>query len=292
MQNMTVVRVCAAAALTAALPTRAQVLNLPPDTVPSFSVIPSGTTVNVFAGGVIPLGVDLADGELNIDGGSVAVGASGISTGFTNTNNTVNVRGGTVGGFFQLFSGTQLSLEGGQMESFGVFSGSTANITGGTVTRFPDTFSTGTVNLSGGDVLSIRAFTGSTINITGTSFEFDGSPIAGLSESPTTFTQRGEELRVILLDGSEFTWTLRTSDPGFFAADPGFATTGATINLILISEPCVPDVNGDGSLTPADFNAWVLAFNSGSPECDQNGDGVCTPADFNAWVLNFNAGCG
>ena len=57
------------------------------------------------------------------------------------------------------------------------------------------------------------------------------------------------------------------------------------------AQPCPADTNGDGIVTPADFNAWVLAFNAQAPECDQNGDGLCTPADFNAWVLNFNAGC-
>ncbi|MEL6499463.1 MAG: zinc-dependent metalloprotease [Planctomycetota bacterium] len=57
-------------------------------------------------------------------------------------------------------------------------------------------------------------------------------------------------------------------------------------------DPCgTADTNGDGQLTPADFNAWILAFNNQSPECDQNGDGNCNPGDFNAWVLNYNAGC-
>ncbi|MEL6499362.1 MAG: NF038122 family metalloprotease [Planctomycetota bacterium] len=60
---------------------------------------------------------------------------------------------------------------------------------------------------------------------------------------------------------------------------------------IVTDQPCLPDVNGDGNLTPGDFNAWVLAFNTQSPACDQNGDDQCTPGDFNAWVLNFNAGC-
>ncbi|MEM7623260.1 MAG: right-handed parallel beta-helix repeat-containing protein [Planctomycetota bacterium] len=55
--------------------------------------------------------------------------------------------------------------------------------------------------------------------------------------------------------------------------------------------PCLADTNGDGVLTPGDFNAWILAFNNQSPACDQNGDGACTPGDFNAWILNFNAGC-
>lgn len=54
---------------------------------------------------------------------------------------------------------------------------------------------------------------------------------------------------------------------------------------------CLADVNGDGAVTPADFTAWVNAYNNNAPECDQNGDGSCTPADFTAWVNNFNAGC-
>ncbi|MFI4893086.1 MAG: choice-of-anchor M domain-containing protein [Phycisphaerales bacterium JB058] len=56
-------------------------------------------------------------------------------------------------------------------------------------------------------------------------------------------------------------------------------------------EICLADVNGDGAVSPADFSAWVAAFNMGAPQCDQNADGSCTPADFSAWVANFNAGC-
>ncbi|MEL7484377.1 MAG: hypothetical protein AAFN41_08475 [Planctomycetota bacterium] len=54
---------------------------------------------------------------------------------------------------------------------------------------------------------------------------------------------------------------------------------------------CLADTNGDGELTPGDFNAWVIAFNNQGPECDQNGDTLCNPADFNGWVLNYNVGC-
>ena len=54
---------------------------------------------------------------------------------------------------------------------------------------------------------------------------------------------------------------------------------------------CLADVNGDGAVTPADFTAWVAAFNAQSAGCDQNGDGSCTASDFTAWVANFNAGC-
>lgn len=58
-----------------------------------------------------------------------------------------------------------------------------------------------------------------------------------------------------------------------------------------IAPPCVADTNGDGMLTPADFTAWIDAFNNNLPTCDQNGDGSCTPTDFTAWIDNFNAGC-
>ena len=50
------------------------------------------------------------------------------------------------------------------------------------------------------------------------------------------------------------------------------------------------DVNNDGVVTPADFSAWVAAFNTQSYRADQNFDGVVTPADFSAWVANFNLG--
>ncbi len=63
-----------------------------------------------------------------------------------------------------------------------------------------------------------------------------------------------------------------------------------TIRLLSV-DVCEADVNSDGTLSPADFNAWILAFNNQSDACDQNADGACTPADFNAWILNFNAGC-
>ena len=54
---------------------------------------------------------------------------------------------------------------------------------------------------------------------------------------------------------------------------------------------CLADTNGDGMLTPADFTAWIAAFNANAPACDQNGDGLCSPGDFTAWIANYNAGC-
>ncbi len=80
------------------------------------------------------------------------------------------------------------------------------------------------------------------------------------------------------------------------------ANTGEILIAVVTSEsrglikysgviPCLPDTNHDGTLSPADFSAWVAAFNASAPECDQNGDSSCSPADFSAWVANYNAGC-
>ncbi len=84
------------------------------------------------------------------------------------------------------------------------------------------------------------------------------------------------------------------TDSSFCANTPndivGDYTSGGG-NTFSSSCPCLADVNHDGKVTPADFTAWVAAFNANAPECDQNSDGMCTPADFNAWITNFNAGC-
>ena len=73
------------------------------------------------------------------------------------------------------------------------------------------------------------------------------------------------------------------------ASNPG--GSGFVDSVTLDMTRCPADTNSDGLVTPADFNAWILAFNAQAPQCDQNADGLCTPADFNAWILNFNAGC-
>jgi hypothetical protein len=79
--------------------------------------------------------------------------------------------------------------------------------------------------------------------------------------------------------------------PAAYDFDAGNAAGAAYFYDLHCDSPCLPDVNNDGMVTPADFSAWVAAFNAQAPECDQNGDSTCSPADFSAWVANFNAGC-
>ena len=87
-------------------------------------------------------------------------------------------------------------------------------------------------------------------------------------------------------------WVLSASgdDFGSFSATTGEFGTPGTYDSNACNT-CIADTNGDGMLSPADFSAWVAAFNTMSAACDQNGDGSCTPADFSAWVANYNAGC-
>ena len=89
-----------------------------------------------------------------------------------------------------------------------------------------------------------------------------------------------------------------TDTLSFVVTDANGSSSGqVTIEYRPVPVPCAADINGDGVATPADFNAWILAYNAGDPASDQNGDGVFgagTPgavSDFNAWIINYNAGC-
>lgn len=91
--------------------------------------------------------------------------------------------------------------------------------------------------------------------------------------------------------GEVYIMSLNTGSIRKFISLSAVDSDGDTIPDTCEPAVCLPDVNGDGMVTPADFSAWVAAFNAMAPECDQNGDGSCTPADFSAWVANYNAGC-
>ena len=89
-------------------------------------------------------------------------------------------------------------------------------------------------------------------------------------------------------------WTPGVDDVGiyyFTCRITGHLGMAGSIEIVEPDTPCAADTNGDGMLTPADFTAWIAAFNAMASACDQNGDGSCTPADFTAWIANYNAGC-
>lgn len=81
--------------------------------------------------------------------------------------------------------------------------------------------------------------------------------------------------------------------PGMPNVHPGSAV-GGPIDLgpyEFQGVSCWADLDADSVLSPADFSAWINAFNTNRPRANQNRDGSISPADFSAWVANFNAGC-
>ena len=134
------------------------------------------------------------------------------------------------------------------------------------------------------DTLPISGNDGSFMRATSDGAVIDAAtlqPIADFTADPTPTTDFIE-------------WTPTAGDVGvyyFTCRITGHLGMTGSIEIVEPDAPCLPDVNHDGMVTPADFSAWVAAFNTSAPECDQNGDGSCTPADFSAWVANFNAGC-
>ena len=83
------------------------------------------------------------------------------------------------------------------------------------------------------------------------------------------------------------------TSPSEIVAVPNNPMSVLTLNasMTTVASACPADVNGDGIASPADFTAWLSAFNAMSPECDVNGDTFCSPADFTAWLSAFNLGC-
>ncbi len=111
----------------------------------------------------------------------------------------------------------------------------------------------------------------------------------GNGNSPFGVPRGTSFISQLLFEGETYVWV--TSQWA------SFRPIGATSNTIVgpgeavAPNDCPADTNGDGVVSPQDFNAWIAAFNANAPACDQNGDGLCTPQDFNAWIANFNAGC-
>ncbi len=61
--------------------------------------------------------------------------------------------------------------------------------------------------------------------------------------------------------------------------------------VTVLSEPCVVDLNGDGSLDFFDVNVFLGAFAEGDLSADFNGDGVLDFFDVSVFLAAFAAGC-
>lgn len=114
--------------------------------------------------------------------------------------------------------------------------------------------------------------------------------------NPVVDPSTGQPFQCFAWEGRAFNATeaMRNMD---MADGPGGTNAAAvTAADLAAAEAVIPagrlcaDQNGDGLVTPADFNGWILNFNQGSLIADTNQDGFITPADFNGWILAFNQG--
>lgn len=119
--------------------------------------------------------------------------------------------------------------------------------------------------------------------------ELGGVPATGVSSNGVYLLQVELRANSGAYEGSDPFWLVITEEAPLAEFEAAFAFADAAFGCPGVT--CRADVNGDGLVTPADFGAWIGAFNAMSPACDQNGDGLCTPADFGAWITNFNNGC-
>ncbi len=210
----------------------------------------------IVRGGIVGFVSSSGGAAVFIEGGEIPGGVA--------ADGPTAVRAGQIAAVFQHDSGT-LSITGGRVSGTVSLLGDSATISGGTVDE-PTRVDT--------DLLLIAR-----------NAEIAGVPVVLPMGEPVTIEDRNDEqLRVTLEDGSEFRLTLTSGSAAGI-------TPEARIRIVVADTSCPADVNLDGTLTPADFSAWVLAFQKGSPFCDQNGDVLCTPADFSAWILNYKAGC-
>ncbi|GJM18262.1 MAG: hypothetical protein DHS20C14_04750 [Phycisphaeraceae bacterium] len=119
-------------------------------------------------------------------------------------------------------------------------------------------------------------------------FEIDGSPVSGdIYAAPTGGWQNWatSPAEVDLTAGQHvLRWANRSS-------------VGAGYNLnhfdfvLLGDDPCVADIDGNGSLNVDDVDAFVAAFIGGDLSVDLDGNGSLNVDDVDAFVSAFIAGC-
>ncbi len=153
---------------------------------------------------------------------------------------------------------------------------------------------TGTVDGTGAFVISdVPSQTLGTFDASGTGAI--GATIGTVAIDLSTLgSAQVEATGAVFIVGDQVSVTLTVPLAATSQVQPGVTTniTGsATVVAAGVIDVCLGDTNGDGIINPADFTAWIIAYNNQSPVCDQNADGLCTPADFSAWIIRFNAGC-
>jgi hypothetical protein len=246
----------------------------------------AGTTIYVEAGGSIGTDLEIAGGQVVVQGGAIgddfdAFGASEvviwngtIGRSFTaHASSVVRLNGGEIGSGSRTFG--MLSMAGGQLkEAFQAGNGSVVNISGGSVGNGFDALTGSAVSITGGTIGDdFDAAAGSTIRLFGTEFLLGDMPIEGLTyDEPFLLAARNASLSGVLLDGSEFSFDLYSFLRA--PADDFFATNAALV--LTLSLP--GDVTQDGLVDAADYVVLRKRFGTSFSE-----------AHFDVWRTNFGS---
>lgn len=263
---------CSALVLTSVLsPAYGQfttVINLPPDSIASQTIIGSDTQVNFFADGSMGSNINFghwngtdSNVEFNMFGGSV-------SNFNLNTGSTGNIAGGSIFDISVEDLAT-LNMTAGDVREISVGDGnSTINISGGTVTdlnyRYIFQQGTGTLNISGGVVSSNNGIGFNTSNPTEFAHVEQFNLTGGTVNSPNwpNFTRNAS------LTGGTFNGNLVAYD-GVGVLDGatinGSVSSGGTGTLSILSGSSSGVGAGDASTTNvlADVGITGLSFNDG-----------------------------
>ena len=143
--------------------------------------------------------------------------------------------------------GATLDIEGGILDNFAEIAESTVNMSGGSIGDFVDIFSGSTVNVSGGTIgEGFDAFSGSEINLFGTEFRLDGVLLEGLELGQAfTVVDRDVTLSGVFADGTAFSFDL---DSVNFVGSSFFLPSGATLTVTQVPEPTSLAILGLGGL--------------------------------------------
>ncbi|GAB5497489.1 MAG: hypothetical protein Phyf2KO_25690 [Phycisphaerales bacterium] len=84
------------------------------------------------------------------------------------------------------------------------------------------------------------------------------------------------------------TWTVSIADA---AAQDTHTLSRLALRFMGTDIACPADQDGDFLLTTLDLDAWIDNYTKGDIKADMNSNGTLEPADFTAWIRAFNEGC-
>lgn len=206
-------------------PAKQPVINSPNDPAPLG--LRSGQTLNLSSGAELVKFFTATDSTLNINGGSTGKGLTTYGT-------EVMVTDGTIDEYFRAFSGSVVTISGGQVENGVLIHESLARINGGHIKGI-DVVSNSTVDIFGGTIDNIDARSGGQVNFTGLSFILDGVDITPdlTPGERVIINDRDVVFKGLLADGSPFSLDLDSTSP---SVSNNFETS-AILTVTLVPEP-------------------------------------------------------